>query len=390
MVQTSLAAFFTPQPQRQIGKLGLGGGAPATAAPGRKIAPLPRSIAPLAPLALKSRLPTRTTAAPPRVPPAPKITVPVPFGGRVGESTQASLMKSVATRTETRPVEKEAAAIVPILEATMDVDSEEFPSQASAVVDLPPPPTMPAATAVTATTTGQVAPKGLPPRRPTSRPITHPSTSESTETSIAGRQPSYPSSLGSGPLVRSTNRVVSNPFPSPSSESMDVDESALPPSPRSQRITSAPSALPAAPLSSPTKRSRTSEDTVRRLSALSEAMAGLNLPTSARATDTVRPARPSRPPTPALTSTTEVSPRPRNLSSRPPLASVGVNVARIHPKANVGKDHKGSLAPLLKTTSKLFKGVVAFVDVHNEDGSDGGSSFVEMLRNAGARVRHRL
>lgn len=404
--KTSLSAFFTPQPSRQLGFTA--GGVPATAGPARAIAPLPRARA--APPSANSRLPVRA-------PPTPRVTVPVPFGGRVGESTHASLMKSAVKRTEAAPP-LASAPVASITEEAMSVEEgDNVGSQAPGPV-LPPP--APASSAVT-TASSVVVPEvsqpilsmpmtSLRPRRPTSRPITHPSTSENSMAPPTGRrQPSYPSSLGSGPPSRPTNRVVSNPFPAPSaprnSESrMDVDDAdddADGPSTRSLRMTSEPTRCASPPpsskrdsLSMPSRREGY-DDTARNLSKLNAALANLRLPTSARATDSVRPTPRPRPPTPSISATPNATlsiastPRPRNLSSRQPLASVGVNIARTKTlPADVAKANKGRSIESLLTAeqSTLFKGVVAYVDVRNEDGSEVGSSFVEMLRNAGARV----
>ncbi|BEI99721.1 hypothetical protein CcaverHIS631_0407640 [Cutaneotrichosporon cavernicola] len=332
--QTSLTTFFTPQPSRPALTL------PSTVAVERRIAPLPRPT----PLALKhpnSRLP--------RPPTTPRFTVPVPFGGRVGDNTAASLLKS-AKRPDGAP-------------APVAGDMDEAKCLAPA----------PRKTAI-------------PLRRPSTRSTTAP----------ARRQPSYPSSLGSGPTARPTNRAVSNPMVKPViTESMEVDEpstshpSVSEPTPgRTASAPTRPSARASEPvrpavrpdmlpkresLSMPSRREGY-DDTARNLSALNAALANLRIPSRARETDTLRPR--TRPPTPTVTSTplpaVGSTPRPRNLSSRPPLAP-----------------EKGRLERLMNTESKLFRGVTAYVDVRNEDGADVGSSFIEMLRNGGARVLSR-
>ncbi|KLT44277.1 hypothetical protein CC85DRAFT_326690 [Cutaneotrichosporon oleaginosum] len=330
--QTSLSTFFTPQPPRHIPTL------PSTVAAERRIAPLPR-LPPLSAKPPNSRLP--------RPPVTPRLTVPVPFGGRVGESTAASLLKSTK-----RPDKALAAPADEVSEAKC----------------LAPTPARKTA---------------LPVRRPSTRSTTAP----------ARRHPSYPSSLGSGPPARQTNRVVSNPITT-QPDSMEIDESSARPiaseptprpsasePPRLSARASEPNRTVVRPdvahkrdsLSMPSRREGY-DDTARNLSALNAALANLRIPSKARETDSVRP-RP-RPPTPTVASTpapapTAVTstPRPRNLSSRPPLAP-----------------DKGRLESLMNTESKLFKGVTAYVDVRNEDGVDVGSSFVEMLRNGGARV----
>ncbi|GMK59429.1 hypothetical protein CspeluHIS016_0800350 [Cutaneotrichosporon spelunceum] len=273
-----------------------------------------------------------------RPPTTPRFTVPVPFGGRVGDNTAASLLKS-AKRPESAP------ALV-----TEEMD------EASCLAPAPHK-------------------TAIPLRRPSTRSTTAP----------ARRQPSYPSSLGSGPPGRPTNRVVSNPFAKPSSpDSMEVDESSSS-EPAARRSASGPSrptaraSEPARPavradiapkrdsLSMPSRRAGY-DDTARNLSALNAALASLRIPSRARETDTLRP-RTTPNVAPAPTSAVGSTPRPRNLSSRIPLAP-----------------EKGRLERLMNTESKLFRGVTAYVDVRNEDGTDVGSSFVEMLRNGGARV----
>ncbi|OWZ72284.1 hypothetical protein AYX14_02253 [Cryptococcus neoformans] len=249
----------------------------------------------------------------------------------------------------------------------------------------------------------------LPERRPGGRPEMMGSEGSSTRgppSSPAKRQPSYPSSLGSGPLARPTARVVSNPIRSSAtvSESFSAVEMSQPPIIESSRSVSDP-----VPIPEPARTSRLSLSTNRRegmsletsrsLAGLSEALEKLK--SKKRLSGASASAEPPRKPT--IPSVTVTGPAPNvskketnNLSASTssttmaPLANHRVRSA-VHPAdSSISSDTTGekSILEMLSSSKgvRCFQGVVAFVDVRTSEGSDSSQFFSDILKSGGAKV----
>lgn len=233
-----------------------------------------------------------------------------------------------------------------------------------------------------------------------SAPIQGPSSSP------AKRQPSYPSSLGSGPLARTTARVVSNPIrPSATaSESSSAVEMSLHPTAESSRSVSDP-----VPIPEPARPSRLSLSTNRRegmsletsqsLAGLSEALEKLK--SKKRLSGASASAEPPRKPT--IPSLTVTAPHPIILKNETESLSASTGSTTIAPLANhrlrsslhpsdfsISSDTAGekSILEMLSSTKgmKCFQDVVAFVDVRTSEGSDSSQFFSDILKSGGAKV----
>ncbi|WWC66931.1 uncharacterized protein I206_100838 [Kwoniella pini CBS 10737] len=254
----------------------------------------------------------------------------------------------------------------------------------------------------------------LPERRPSTRPSLVPPASltvvDEASTSPIKRKPSYPSSLGSGPLSKPTQRIVSNPIVKPRSTSNpsptpdDITESFI----QGQRSVSAPirSRL------SLSIREGLNSETSKSLAGLSDALSKLK---SKRAQDSIsmkdEKPRPNLNILPSISvfEPKEVNERPNNLSistnsrlsfsgHRPRSSIIQQGDLSISSSSSSGEEKEEengnrdigdtSIAALLNSTngSKCLKGVRAFVDVKTSDGEDSSRIFIDILKGLGARV----
>ncbi|WVQ80415.1 hypothetical protein IAT38_002520 [Cryptococcus sp. DSM 104549] len=315
-----------------------------------------------------------------------------------------------------------------------------------------PLPTAAAAAALTAsnssTTDKAVAPSptvkkhamglgvgALAERRPSSRPnmvssSTGGANAPGPSSSPVKRQPSYPSSLGSGPLARPTNRMVSNPVLPPRSASSShppvaFRKETLPAastsstSGPSQRSVSAPVPRPRLSLST-SRREGMSDATSQSLAGLSEALeklkakkrlsGGEQAPVSATAERrmSVVPSLTITEPAPrsltdrpsnlsASTSASSSSGAPRlSLAGHRPRSSIAMGAGDMSFSASAGGDGATgetgagdkSILGMLSSRGgrKCFAGVVAYVDVRTSEGTDSGQVFADILKAAGAKV----
>ncbi|WVF66421.1 hypothetical protein IAT40_001161 [Kwoniella sp. CBS 6097] len=278
----------------------------------------------------------------------------------------------------------------------------------------------------------------LPERRPSTRPALVAGSSNAIRgqaplvapPSPVKRKPSYPSSLGSGPLARPTPRMVSNPILPPRSLSgsssvssssnltADLESAPITTQPRS---VSAPG--PGGPAGSQLRTSLSSStreglsgETSKSLAGLSEALGKLKMKRPINGSLSAPSRSHSKTATPSinvngfqvfeerpsnLTSSTSSSHNdnagPSRLSSanHRPRASVAVPIT-VHPgDLSTSSDEGGaadqSIAAMLCSTTGggCLKGVRAFVDVRTSDGEDSGKVFVEILKGLGARVQSR-
>lgn len=250
----------------------------------------------------------------------------------------------------------------------------------------------------------------LPERRPGGQPEMTGSDSsapaQGPSSSPAKRRPSYPASLGSGPLARPTARVVSNPIRSSAiaSESSSAAEMSQPPIAESNRSVSDPvpipeSARPSRLSLSTNRREGMSLETSRSLAGLSEALEKLK--SKKRLSGASASAEPPRKPTiPSVTVTAPAPNVPKKeinglsaSASSTTMAPLANHRARssIHPgDSSISSDTAGekSILEMLSSTKgvKCFQGVVAFVDVKTSEGSDSSQFFSDILKSGGAKV----
>jgi len=223
-----------------------------------------------------------------------------------------------------------------------------------------------------------------------------PSTSStSTDEPVTRRKPSYPSSLGSGPLARPTQRMVSNPVVPPrppSASSADAGEGPRPP--HSPRSVSAPAVTSRLSIST-SRREGLSLETSQRVNGLSEALEKLKMKkieSSSRLSVASSVSRPS------LAASTSQIAQPRNsmtastsmrlTSVHRPRQSLALPSGDVSIPSDTNEAADRSLAALMYSTSggRCLKGVVAFVDVRTEEGADSSVIFGDMLRALGAKV----
>lgn len=296
--------------------------------------------------------------------------------------------------------------------------------------------------------------KSLPLRRPSTRPTFESSSSVSSMSSKAAstatastsnppsqtvrRKPSYPSSLGSGPLMQPRSRLVSNPVlppravssPAPktlaastsasssSFTTMDVDtamDSLVRPQPRSVSDPVPGSRLS---LSLSTRREGFGLDTSKSLVGLSEALEKLRmkkdegkLPPRASISSLGRPRS-----TEVLLNTLDQVPSTLEASVIAPISdsaspsmttSTSSRLSAVHrPRHSMACGDVSmlstsddgaadrSIAALMSSTSgsgsRCLKGVVAFVDVRTDEGGGAGDIWGEMLKGLGAKVGRHL
>nr|XP_019048616.1 hypothetical protein I302_02388 [Kwoniella bestiolae CBS 10118]OCF27546.1 hypothetical protein I302_02388 [Kwoniella bestiolae CBS 10118] len=254
----------------------------------------------------------------------------------------------------------------------------------------------------------------LPERRPSTRPSmvpaqaapAGPSIEKDKEVSPLRRKPSYPSSLGLGsaPLSRPTQRIVSNPIITPLASSNPSDDIDIPitlTQPHTNRSVSAPLRSETS-LTSSTREGLTGE-TSKSLAGLSDALSKLKM----KRIESNAP-RHSIAATPSIyvedtSRTTVLGERPSNLSSSVSSNSTSRIISSghrprsaVHPgDLSISSDEGAgdgvgdqSIAAMLCSTngSKCLTGVRAFVDVRTDDGEDSSRVFVDILKGLGARV----
>jgi len=237
------------------------------------------------------------------------------------------------------------------------------------------------------------------------------SATSSGEAASVRRKPSYPSSLGSGPLNRPRDRMVSGPTLYPQRDgtlATSKGELSIPQGRQSPRSVSepAPRARPRTELSASTsRREGMSTETSKSMAGLSDALNKLKMrrsesqsepnrprqsmsATFAAPASRVNPAGPSafkQPMTSVVASTSRLSSVHRPRQSIVPLTTAPFDTSMAPEEEQAGD--RSLAAILLNTTeNKCFKGVVAFVDVRTADGEDASPIFVEMLKSLGARV----
>jgi hypothetical protein len=223
---------------------------------------------------------------------------------------------------------------------------------------------------------------------------------------VVRRKPSYPSSLGSGPLAQPRARLVSGPiqvprsFTTPLGASTSVEIDRKDEDRPTMRSVSDPAPRPRSSLASSTssRREGFSADTSKSLAGLSDALAKLkvrreitqaNTSTNAKSGPlaVLKPKAPSvlaevsdRLSTNTLNTSIPSSSRLSNVH-RPRSSIVGADVSMM-------EDGDRSIAALLSSSTggRALKGVVAFVDVKTDDGACAGDLWSEMLRSLGAKV----
>lgn len=285
---------------------------------------------------------------------------------------------------------------------------------------------------------------GIADRRPTKRTASGPSSAKplavldesSSASGTTGalpvrRKPSYPSSLGSGPLAKPRSRLVSGPIQPPrsfsatatpssssSSSSFTTERSSTQedddmngvPNRVTPRSVSDPVTRPRASLSLSTRRE--GGDTSQSLASISDALAKLKVRKVDTQSSSNNGAGPSVRPKPLASSTLAQQPARASilkdvsqsglssnfntiLNSSQPMATSS-RLSSVHrPRASyIGADvsmmdiDDSSLATLVSTETdgKPLKGVVAFVDVRTDDGASAGVIWSDMLVSLGARV----
>jgi hypothetical protein len=347
-------------------------------------------------------------------------TVPIPF------SFNTPRAKPPATISEPDPVTTNMMNPVAIASSQEAMGDSELPKEVKPLPKravMPPPSMIPVRSAKTSlpplsTSTagaGSSKPKpslGLANRRPVRRTTSAQGPSKTLAVFNENidpadvpvrRKPSYPSSLGSGPLAQPRPRLISGPIQVPrsftaplgssTSDSMDVDER-----PTMRSVSDpVPRAGPRPSLASSTsRREGFTADTNDKLAGLNDALAKLKVRRDAsNANARPGPSAILKPKVPTIlaevpdhiaanNANTNVSiPSSSRMSSvhRPRSSIVGADVSMM-------EDGDRSIAALISssTGTTALKGVVAFVDVRTEDGACSGDLWSEMLRSLGAKV----
>ena len=231
-------------------------------------------------------------------------------------------------------------------------------------------------------------------------------TDPAAETAPVRRKPSYPSSLGSGPLAQPRPRLISGPIQVPrsftaplnasTSDQMDVDER-----PGMRSVSDpVPRVGPRPSLSASTsRREGFSADTNRSLAGLSDALAKLKVRRDANTAANAKPGSSNflKPKVPTILTEVPDHVNANNANTNPNISvSSSSRLSSVHrPRSSIAgadvsmmEDGDRSIAALISssTGSKALKGVVAFVDVRTEDGACSGDLWSEMLRSLGAKV----
>lgn len=248
-----------------------------------------------------------------------------------------------------------------------------------------------------------------PGRRPSSRPAPSSTASSSysvqpskqdSEPAAIRRKPSYPSSLGSGPLALPTMRMVSNPVLPPRDIDIHMDDNPPVAGPRqSPRSVSAP----ARSLSiSTSRREGLSMSTSETMTGLSAALQKLKVQKRPEGSE---PVKPRMSVSCRMEEADEVESKMESHLNASMSISTSKRLSSVHrPRQSLAvlgdvsmsseQDGNGhgpadrSLAALLCSTSGggCLKGVVAYVDVWTAEGADSSGVFSDMLKSLGARV----
>ncbi|WVN87351.1 uncharacterized protein L203_102529 [Cryptococcus depauperatus CBS 7841] len=238
----------------------------------------------------------------------------------------------------------------------------------------------------------------LPERRPASRPaMVNGNASvpiEGPSSSSNKRQASYPSSLGSGPLIHPTARVVSNPmgFSPASGTKISVPSHTSASNSQNQRSVSAPAARPRTSIS---RREGMSAETSQSLAGLSHALEKLKakkrLSSSSTSPSSEPPCSTIPPSDPIVASAAHIQEDSSRNFSVFTSAKMRRKSAIVGDTSMTKVADNMSLSDMLnsKDAVQVFAGVVAFVDVRTSDGAVGASVFIDILRGAGARVLSR-
>jgi hypothetical protein len=348
-------------------------------------------------------------------------------------------LQETAILAQNKPAQVNAPEIPDVAPAPYDTISEHTTKPLPTISSMPPPsriPTMsriPRRTIITPSETASsntadqagipltTLPKRsmIPPRRPTTSTLgrgfpsvapnpTADSIPRATTPNPAPtkRKPSYPTSLGSGPLARPRARMVSGPV----TRRIQDSSSDLPQPRPSSRSVSAPysrtiAETPISRLSASTsRREGLSLETSKSIAGLSEALLKLKMKkidlSAAGSSDTRRESMIPRAPTPSYSkaqsedleesgsrSTANLS----RLSSvhRPRQSLAALASGPSETTGDMGEAGDRSLAALVvsETGQGIMKGVIAFVDVKTSDGDDVSPLFSGMLRSLGAKVR---
>nr|XP_018266578.1 uncharacterized protein I303_00553 [Kwoniella dejecticola CBS 10117]OBR88736.1 hypothetical protein I303_00553 [Kwoniella dejecticola CBS 10117] len=263
----------------------------------------------------------------------------------------------------------------------------------------------------------------LPERRPSSRPSLVPTPDltstpeEQAVNPVVKRKPSYPSSLGSGPLSRPTQRIVSNPVVQPRSTSnpSPTPDDAMEPAihAQGQRSVSAPIR---SRLSLSTREGLNSE-TSKSLAGLSDALSKLKAKRTEGAGNTTITSidiGSTSKPRQSISELPSISISEHPVDARARQSNLSASTSRLsasghRPRGSVlpgtgntsiSSDEDGnetnaninvgdtSIAALLCSTNgaRCLEGVRAFVDVRTADGEDSSRIFIDILKGLGARV----
>jgi hypothetical protein len=355
-------------------------------------------------------------------------TVPIPFSFTTPRALSAAHIDTIRPAIDAEP--QVASTLTEDVSATSEPSKDVRPLPKRAV--MAPPSKIPVRAAKTSlpplsTSTaaaGSSKPKpalGVAERRPVRRTTSGQGPSKtlavfnenlepSAEVAPVRRKPSYPSSLGSGPLAQPRPRLISGPiqvprsftapFNSSTSDKMDVDERPT------MRSVSDPVPRPRSSLASSTsRREGFSADTNKSLAGLSDALAKLKVRRDATSANTTANAKagPStllKPKAPTILAevpdhinannantnlnlNASISSSRMSSVHRPRSSIVGADVSMM-------EDGDRSIAALMtsSTGSTALKGVVAFVDVRTEDGACSGDLWSDMLRGLGAKVSY--
>lgn len=264
---------------------------------------------------------------------------------------------------------------------------ESAPSRGPQVRSTVPPPRAPtvAVPASVAQNTSAVPVLSKLPsvaRRPSTMPSSiqpvRPAQTESPTSSP--RKPSYPSSLGSGPLAKPINRVVSNPLvgANASSPGSSISSGSDAPHSRSPRTVSDPLIKPQ------NRRTSLNLETSKSLHGLSAALAKLQMSRGNGA--------PTRTPRTSSESMSSVSSEgSTSRLSLPASGTVDTSTETITKRGMSRQSYppgKSSHVPTSSATNaRIFKNVIAAVDVRTSEGDDSSQYFADILKACGAKVR---
>lgn len=250
--------------------------------------------------------------------------------------------------------------------------------------------------------------RGLPRAAPSSTTLS--STTGAGSTGPVRRKPSYPASLGSGPLARPRDRMVSGPTlyrQQDGTLGAQKVEPTIPKGRQSPRSVSEPVPRPKSSLSSSTaRREGLSLETSKSIAGLSDALNKLKVKRPDASSEPNRPKPSARiglgPPSKVASSS--VAPAAAAPSLIEPTTSSSSRLSSVHrprqsmlppaksPDSSISSEEEcagdKSLAAIMSSTSGggCFRGVVAFIDVKTSDGEDAGPIFTAMIKALGGKV----